>query len=230
MDLLFPRCCPVCGRIVAPRGDYICPGCLEKLVFVKRPVCLKCGKEVVSERQELCFDCSKRRKSFEYGMALMNYNEAASASMVRIKYKNKREYLDFYGEAIWRRYGSRLERLQAQALVPVPIHTSRRRQRGFNQAEVLAEILSGYLGIPVRGDFLVRNKRTAPQKSLDPTARLKNLEEAFGAGMDLRGLESVILVDDIYTTGSTAEACTRVLKKAGVKRVYLVVVCIGGGQ
>lgn len=229
-DILFPRRCPVCDDIVLPRGGLICPECVKRLSFVKGPVCKKCGKEVFSDTVEYCFDCTKHKRSFESGRALVNYNEAARNSMVKIKYKNKREYLDFYIEAICIRYGKIISRMGADALVPVPVHPSRMRSRGYNQAELLARGIGRELGIPVCADLLLRSRKTAPQKELNPAERLKNLEEAFEAGSIPSGIGTVILVDDIYTTGSTIEACTRALKRMGVKKVYFLAICIGRGQ
>lgn len=213
-----------------PKGELICPECVKKLSFVKQPVCKKCGKEISSAGREYCLDCMKHKRSFDYGRALLNYNDAAKKSMADIKYRNRREYLDFYAEAVWLRYGKLLLRLRADALVPVPVHPSRRRQRGFNQAELFADRIGERLGIPVRPEMLVRRKKTAPQKQLNPKERLNNLEEAFAAGAVSEGVRRVILVDDIYTTGSTIEACTRALLRAGVKNVYFIAICIGRGQ
>jgi len=213
-----------------PKGRLICPECVKKLSFVKNPVCKKCGKEVISTDIEYCLDCVRHKRTFEHGRALINYDENAGSSMAKIKYKNKREYLDFYGEAICARYGKLIRRMEADVLVPVPVHPSRRKERGFNQAELLARRIGEHLGIAVCSTMLVRNKKTMPQKGLDPAGRLKNLEEAFSAGEMIKEVESVILVDDIYTTGSTIEACTRALKKAGIKRVYFLAICIGRGQ
>lgn len=229
-DLLFPRRCPVCGGIVLPKGELICPGCVKKLSFVKQPVCKKCGKEITSAEREYCLDCTKHKRSFDYGRALLNYNDTAKKSMADIKYRNRREYLDFYAEAVCLRYGRLLMRLGADALVPVPVHPSRRRQRGFNQAEIFADRIGERLGIPVCPKMLVRRKKTAPQKQLNPKERLHNLEEAFAAGAVPEGVTRVILVDDIYTTGSTMEACARALLRAGVKNVYFIAICIGRGQ
>lgn len=229
-DILFPRRCPVCDDIVLPRGGFICPECVKRLSFVKGPVCKKCGKEVFSDTVEYCFDCTKHKRSFESGRALVNYNEAARNSMVKIKYKNKREYLDFYIEAMCLRYGKIIARMRADALVPVPVHPSRMKTRGYNQAELLARGIGRELGIPVCADLLLRSRKTAPQKELNPAERLKNLEEAFEAGSIPSGIGTVILVDDIYTTGSTIEACTRALKRMGVKKVYFLAICIGRGQ
>lgn len=230
IDLLFPRRCPVCDGIVMPKGRLICPDCVRVLSFVKDPVCKKCGKELFSSDMEYCFDCVKHKRTFEYGRALINYDEQAKTSMVKIKYKNKREYLDFYGDAISLRYEKMIRRMESGGLVPVPVHPSRKKERGFNQAEILAQKIGAKLNIPVFPDMLVRNKKTIPQKALNPTERLKNLEEAFMPGKIVPGVKNVILIDDIYTTGSTVEACTRVLKKSGINKVYILTICIGRGQ
>lgn len=232
LDALFPRRCPVCGDIVIPKGDSICPSCHKLLSYIKSPVCLKCGKEVMNPAIEYCFDCSRHPRSFEYGIAMLNYNEAAAHSMAAVKYKNKREYLDFYAEEAAERCGPQLLSMQADCLVPVPVHPSRLKSRGFNQAQVLAEKLGKLLELPVCADLLKRNKKTEPQKELNPRERLRNLEEAFTVEEPQleEEITRVILVDDIYTTGSTIEACARALGQAGIKKVYFFTVCIGQGQ
>ena len=181
----------------------ICPDCLHKLSFVRSPVCKKCGKEIEDGSLEFCPDCMRHPRAFEYGIALLNYDETARHSMAQIKYNNKREYLDFYGTALAARYGRTIRRMQADALVPVPVHATRKKTRGFNQAEIQARVIGKKLGIPVIPEMLVRNKKTLPQKDLSAAERLKNLSGAFAAGEIPEGIRSVILVDDIYTTGST---------------------------
>ncbi|MBQ5699633.1 MAG: ComF family protein [Lachnospiraceae bacterium] len=230
LNILFPRRCPVCGGIVKPAGRLICPSCFRELSFVKSPTCKKCGKEIEDETMEFCEDCMAHRHTFEYGMALLNYNDAAKNSMVQIKYHNKREYLDFYGAALAVRFEREIRKMKVDAIVPVPVHPSRRRKRGFNQAEVLAKILGERLGIPVKSELLKRTKKTLPQKELTVGERLKNLSGAFWAGEIPSDIRRVLLVDDIYTTGSTVEACTRVLKASGVETIYFVVICMAGGR
>lgn len=230
IDLLFPRRCPVCDDIVIPKGRKICPECLKKLSFVTNPVCKKCGKKVISNDVEYCFDCVRHKRSFESGRALIHYDETAKASMVNIKYKNKREYLDFYGEAMAVRYEKWILSMKPDVLVPVPVHPTRQRERGFNQAHILACRIGERAAIPVETGMLLRNKKTIPQKGLNPSQRLKNLEEAFVPGNVTSGVETVLLIDDIYTTGSTIEACTRALKRAGIKKIYFLTICIGLGQ
>ena len=202
-DLLFPRRCPVCGGVAMPKGRLICPACLKQLSFVSSPACMKCGKEIGSREQEYCADCIRRKKSFTRGFALLNYDSRAAVSMAAVKYHNKREYLDFYARAAALRFEKQFRQAGIQVIVPVPVHASRLKTRGFNQAAVLAEKLSAELGIPWE-ELLIRVKKTDPQKSLGSAERLKNLRGAFEAEQEAGKWERVLLVDDIYTTGSTA--------------------------
>lgn len=227
-DLLFPRRCPVCGGVAMPKGRLICPACLKQLSFVSSPACMKCGKEIGSRDQEYCADCIRRKKSFTRGFALLNYDSRAAVSMAAVKYHNKREYLDFYARAAALRFEKQFRQAGIQVIVPVPVHASRLKARGFNQAAVLAEKLSAELGIPWE-ELLIRVKKTDPQKSLGSAERLKNLRGAFEAEQEAGKWERVLLVDDIYTTGSTAEICSRALLKTGVKQVFVFAVCIGHG-
>lgn len=227
INLLFPRRCPVCGEIVQPFGQLICPGCVKELSPVQPPACKKCGKEVESSTMEYCYDCARHKRAFRQNFALLNYNGAASRSMSAIKYKGRREYLDFYSQAVCRRLGKTIRRISPDAIVPVPIHRSRRRIRGFNQAELLAQEIGGQLGIPVCSKGLKRVKKTLPQKELNPQERLRNLQQAFVPGVLSREVRTVLLVDDIYTTGSTMEACACALKSMGVENVYGLTLCVG---
>ena len=227
-DLLFPRRCPVCGGVAMPKGRLICPACLKQLSFVSSPACMKCGKEIGSREQEYCADCIRRKKSFTRGFALLNYDSRAAVSMAAVKYHNKREYLDFYARAAALRFEKQFRQAGIQVIVPVPVHASRLKTRGFNQAAVLAEKLSAELGIPWE-ELLICVKKTDPQKSLGSAERLKNLRGAFEAEQEAGKWERVLLVDDIYTTGSTAEICSRALLKTGVKQVFVFAVCIGHG-
>lgn len=151
--------------------------------------------------------------------------------MAAIKYKNRREYLDFYAELADYRLAEKVRYLKPEVLVPVPVHPSRLRRRGFNQALELAGRLAKKWDIPVAAGMLIRIRKTMPQRNLNPGERLRNLQEAFAVNPEWTARrpapQTVLLVDDIYTTGSTMEACARVLKQAGVERIYFVTVCIG---
>jgi len=229
LDVVYPRTCPVCRDVVTPRGEMVCPGCRERLEYVTEPICMRCGKAIASEQEEYCTDCAQKKFSFERGFAVFVYDDVMQQAVADFKYRNRKELADFFAAEMAEIYRKRFRGLGVEALIPVPIHRARRRYRGYNQAEVLCEALTGIVGVPTVKNLLVRDRHTAPQKELDAAERLRNLEQAIsldGAAMDALP-ETVVLVDDIYTTGSTAEACTRVLLRGGVNKVYVFSLCIG---
>lgn len=228
-DAAFPRRCPVCGELVTPAGRSICAVCLPKLDFVREPRCLRCGRTVSDETQQFCRNCSGRASSFEAGLALFNYDDVMRHTVAQIKYGNRREYIAPLARMMYLKFKQQLREMEADCLVPVPVHPARRRSRGFNQAELLAREIGMQVELPVQTALLYRWRKTEAQKDLSQEERVANLSEAFRADterIEALSVRTVILVDDIYTTGSTAEACSRVLKAAGVRRVFLLNLCI----
>jgi len=230
LDAVYPRACPVCRDVVTPKGELICPDCREKLPYLTEPVCMCCGRPIASEQEEYCYGCGQREFSYERGYAVFVYDDVMQQAVADFKYRNRRELADFFTEEMLQVFRRKLRTCGAEAFVPVPVHDARKRYRGYNQAEVLCRMLAGRTGIPM-ADVLVRDKKTAPQKELDARERLRNLESAIRYKEEALSGKSVpkcvVLVDDIYTTGSTAEACTRALLREGVNKVYVFSLCIG---
>ena len=125
--------------------------------------------------------------------------------------------------------GKTIRGWQAQALIPVPIHKERRRKRGYNQAELLADRLGKRMGIPVRNDLIVRCKKTIPQKNLKGAERENNLKRAFKIRRNDVKLSTIIIIDDIYTTGSTVDEMAEMLGQLGIDKIYVLTLAIGKG-
>lgn len=234
LDMLYPVRCPVCGDIVRPKDARICSPCEEKLQIISEPRCKKCSKPIERDQNEYCNDCERKDYHFEQGYSLWVYDLAMKKSISDFKYYNKKEYAKYYIEQITKAYGKSIKKLALDLIVPVPLHKSKYRERGYNQAEILANGIGKELDIPVLPHLLIRNKKTLPQKQLSDKERLKNLQEAFifndiVAREYPKRLKRLLLVDDIYTTGSTIEACTNVLMRHGVDKVYFITLCIGKG-
>ena len=227
LDIVYPRHCPVCGEIVAYPGKLICPQCREKVHPIREPKCKKCGKPLEQEEREYCHDCGKRAHSYERGLALFAYEGWAKEAIYQIKFHNKREYLDFFVREMARELGSEVHSWGAQAIVPVPLHKKKYRRRGFNQAELLAEKLGTALHIPVRKDLAERIRYTDAQKELNLRERRKNIRGAFRVYRDEMDLEKIILVDDIYTTGSTVDEMAEEFLRSGASQIYFLAICIG---
>ncbi len=229
LQAIYPRRCPICHDIVKPRGKLACPACRAKMRPVEEPRCKKCGKPLVKEEVEHCADCSRRSHVFEEAAGIFLYDKVMRDSLMKCKYGGRKEYLDFYSQAM-AHYGEKyLRRWRPGALAPIPMHKSRMRQRGFNQSVCLAQAAGQAFGIPVYEHMLEKAKKTRPQKELEERQRRTNLKGAFTTGKEFRPLASVVLVDDVYTTGSTLDEAAKCLKRAGVEKVYALTLCIGNG-
>lgn len=228
LNLVFPRRCPVCDEPVKPWNALICRDCAQIPAYIEPPFCMKCGKHLEREEREYCKDCTAHPHIFDRGRGLFAY-KSISASIARFKYKGRQEYAAYYAACMTKRLGSFIRDCKAQALIPVPLHKSRLRHRGYNQAAALARELSALTGIPVLTDYIVRAKKTAPMKDLSAQERQNNLKRAFKIRRNDVKLSTVIIIDDIYTTGSTMDALSRELKKAGVERIYFAALAIGRG-
>ncbi|MCR5426073.1 MAG: ComF family protein [Lachnospiraceae bacterium] len=226
-QLLFPLRCPVCDGIVTPFGEKICTKCIPLLPPLAPPFCLRCGKKLQSAG-ELCEACSSGHPLFVRGRALFDYAGAA-LPIYRFKYGGRREYADFFGEETERVLGDYLRQSGAEALIPIPIHKSRGKSRGYNQAAVYARAISRHTGIPVRENCLKRVRNTAPMKTLSPRERQNNLKKAFIVPGNEVKLNRVMLVDDIFTTGATMNEAAGILRAAGVKEIYFVTLAAGTG-
>jgi ComF family protein len=234
LDIIYPVRCPICTEIVIPKGDRICPTCKDKLPYISEPKCMKCSKPVEYEEKEYCSDCERKRYHFDKGFGVWIYSKEMKESLSNFKYHSKKEYAQFYIDELARLYGNQIRKLEPDVIVPIPIHRSKLLDRGYNQADILAKGIGRRLGITVLSDLLIRKKKTVPQKNLSDIERLRNLSEAFQLNDTVmknyqKQINRVLLVDDIYTTGSTIEACTNVLKRNDITQVYFIVLCIGKG-
>ena len=188
---------------------------------------MKCGKPV-KEEEEYCYDCRGKKHEFLQGAAVFEY-DFVRQSLYRYKYGGRQEYKECYGLFMAHCLKDKMNRWQPQAFVPVPLHKERQRKRGYNQAELLAEELSKYFHIPVIKDLVIRCKKTRPMKEIDGSERQNNLKKAFLLGRNDVKLDTIIIIDDIYTTGSTIDAVSRVCKEAGIRNIYFLTVSIGHG-
>lgn len=228
LDILYPRRCPICDVILLP-AKSLCEECAGKITLVREPVCKKCGKPLSDERREFCPDCSKKAHCFSQGKAVFSYEGEIRGSMYRFKYSNKREYAAFYAEMAGELYSRWVKEKKIEVIVPVPMYFRKKWKRGYNQAEVFAKQLGRKLGIAVDRKLVRRIRNTVPQKELNDVQRKSNLKNAFQLVPGVVKYKQILLVDDIYTTGSTIDEIARVLLDAGAERVYFLCISIGKG-
>ena len=227
-ELLFPKRCPVCDKIIPGFRREICADCVGKPKPVKEPWCCLCGKPVKTSEEEYCYDCSRRKHCFTRGRSVFTYDSMA-ASLYRFKYGGRQEYGAYYGQAAAELLQKEKELRRADALIPVPLHKTRLRKRGYNQAAVFARELGKAWKIPVYEDLVIRCRNTQPLKMLNPSQRQNNLKKAFKIAQNDVKLNTIIIIDDIYTTGSTIDAVSAVFLQAGVHTVYFVTLAAGKG-
>lgn len=236
VDVLFPPVCPVCDEpvLVGTKGKT-CDRCRDKIRTVSEPVCFKCGRPIASVEAEYCDLCSEHDYHFKKNMAVFVYGDEAKRLILNLKYKGRQDLAAFFIDALMLKYKEKLEIINADAIIPIPIHKNRLKQRGYNQSALLADELSERTGIPVLESLLLRTKETTAQKQLGSMGRLLNLCDAFEVNTSVLNkiktrinLNRIILVDDIYTTGSTIESCSIVLSKCGIKEIYSLSMCITG--
>ena len=225
LDMLYPRRCPVCYDIAVPGGSRICNVCREKLKPITGPRCFRCSKPLKREEQEYCKDCRKTRL-FDQGIGIFPYGSVLQESLFKLKYGKRQEYGSFYGQiaAVYSR--EIIRNWGVEIIIPIPLHRKRMEIRGYNQAELIAEALGNTLCIPVDSRLMKRKVNTRPQKELDYRERKQNMKNAFF----LKGENSyrrILLVDDIYTTGSTIEAAAELLKRNGAENVFFLTIAMG---
>ncbi len=227
-QFLWPEICPFCGKV---HRAGICLGCQKLLndLKIQEPRCLKCGKPIRYHEKEYCHDCQNTQHYFEQGKSLWLHKSPVNQSIYQFKYHNQREFSKYYAKALADAYASDVKRWKPDVLIPIPLHARRRRKRGYNQAELLAKELSKYLKIPVDSKTVRRVRYTNPQKKMDHSKRKSNLKRAFSVKPFPARVKTVLLIDDIYTTGNTIDAVAMELKKKGVEKVYFLTISIGQG-
>lgn len=221
-SLLYPPVCAICGANVRA-GEHLCNQCEPKVVRIVAPFCQKCSEpfEGAISHEFMCANCAHRTIHFDAAIAA--YRSRGVVRQIIHDFKYRRQIYLRQLVARWLRSAlddARLRDCQFDIIVPVPLHPARQRERGFNQAALLAELLSARISIQSK-PALERIRYTTTQTALDRAERMENLHNAFRLRrkMDVRGLQ-VLLIDDVLTTGSTLSECARILKRAGAISVH----------
>jgi competence protein ComFC len=214
-DMFYPERCVGCGR---RSSDVLCRGCFEVLPRVGNPVCGRCGLPTAFATF-VCEACKNVDFGFESARAPLRYEGVGKEVVHALKYRGYRKIVARLATPLM---------LQAlgdgsfDAVVPVPLHRSRLRKRGFNQAALLARDVAAEINAPV-SDTLKVVRSTRDQVELSAAQRRANVAGAYRASAPLRG--KVLLVDDVFTTGATMSACATTLLRAGAREVHALSLC-----
>ena len=225
LNIFYPARCPVCGRILKDNRRSTCPECKDVLKPVNENFCLKCGLLIDADK-EYCMYCDGKKRLFMRGRGTFLYNDRMKRSLLEFKYSGRREYADYYARSMVRYLGREIKSWKIDVIVPVPLSKHKYRTRGFNQAADLAIRIGKLMNIPVSESVDVKVHDTKSQKKLDAVHRRENLKGAFKVTCSLSGL-NVLIVDDVYTTGSTIESLAEQMLQNGAGRIYFATLCIG---
>jgi competence protein ComFC len=215
-DLFYPQYCVGCERRAS---DLLCRTCFEALPHLGRPACARCGMPTAFETF-VCDECKGVDFGFESARAPLKYTGVGREIVHALKYRGYTRVVERLATPLMLGVLDATDRFDA--VVPVPLHRSRRRRRGFNQAELLARGVAGKINAPVSGTLQVV-RRTRDQVELSATERRANVSGAFRAGGRVRG--RVLLIDDVFTTGATMSACAEALLRAGAREVHALSLC-----
>jgi ComF family protein len=227
LDLLFPPLCMGCRKRVS-EPHALCAACWIAISFIAPPVCSKCGNpfDVDPGTETICGYCHLHPHDFERARSLFRYDDVSKALILGLKHGDRLDHLPGLGRWLARAGGELLR--DADVIVPVPLHRWRLWKRRFNQSALLAEHLARQSGKPHRPLALIRSRHTPSQGEMPSAkARRRNVLRAFKVPpariAEIRG-RKVLLIDDVFTTGATLDACARALKRAGAARVDVLTV------
>lgn len=221
LDFIFPKHCVSCSRV----GRYFCEQCRKqiRLVAQNEAICPVCGRLAIDG---VTHPKCQTRYSLDGLTSFFHYDGPVRAAIKSLKYRHVSDLAaEFFSLISQSHLDYVTKRRSNDLLIPIPLHLYRHKERGYNQAEVLGKLIAYELHIPIRTDVLERIRQTEPQVAMkDRKTRLTNMQNVFGVQKivsDVHG-KSVVLFDDVFTTGATMRSAANILKRAGVKRVWAV--------
>ena len=225
--VVFPAPCRICGEALASASRIpICEACLNSFERIGAPICSRCGRPFVSPiaaeaSQPLCRLCRAGKYSFDCARSFAQYNEQLTAAILLLKYEEIHSLGRWFAAQLTKVLASNEDFMRADVVVPVPLHPDRLRERGYNQAELIAGPLARRLNLKLGAYLLVRTLPRPPRLHLSRRERWESVRGAYAINKGVRVDNlRILLVDDVMTTGATLDVCAKALKGAGAAEVF----------
>ncbi len=222
LQFFIPPQCPFCQKFLPEGEKGICTDCLSEIHWIEPPFCSLCGTPYVSQgiMDHPCGGCSTKKRYFTIARSIGAYEGSLREAIHRWKYEGKTFLTPYFGQQMVEGLSRYWDPKEVDLLIPVPLHKNRLRERGFNQALLLVREIHSRTGIPYLKRTLRKRKPTPPQVNLSGLERERGVKGAFEITAGDKIVEkSILLIDDVYTTGATVNECAKVLLEAGAKRV-----------
>ncbi len=223
LSAIFPKTCLICNKIIS--GGNFCAEDWNKLQFLQNPACDICFQPFEFELigQITCGKCLQKRPEYFKAIAVLNYDETSRGLVTKFKYFDQTNLAKYFAELMFKQAKEILPNIDF--IAPIPLHKFRILQRKYNQSALLAKNIAALADKKTLLDLLVRTKNNKPQASLNQKERKQNVAGIFKVRekylAEIKG-KNILLIDDVITTGATVESCCKILKKSGIKKIYVL--------
>lgn len=227
IDFAIPLTCPYCDKIIDSK-QILCDECYEKIRFIHGTKCYRCGRPLPLEETDekiLCGTCLEKRPIYDQARSVFIYDDFSRKAILRLKYSDRTDFRRFFVHFMLKAGTDLFEK--TDMITPVPLHWKRKLKRMYNQADVLGELIAYKLNKPYHSRLLIRQKNTIAQERKTAKERLQNVKEAFSINKpELVHGKTILIIDDVLTTGATVNACAKELKEQGAKAVYVLTIAM----
>jgi len=234
LNLIYPLSCENCGKSIRESKGYaICDDCMKQIKLISSPYCYQCGKPlspmVYFEEKAICSDCNIKEKHY-FNRSVATYQGVMRKCIHLLKYKKQVKLIQPLGDLMidYLKADYLYDIQEIDLIIPVPLFKGDFLRRGFNQSSLLAEYVANYFSLSFSNDLLIKNKENVSQVGLSKIERKNNVKNVFSINPSFKkDIYTILLIDDIFTTGATVEACCKELRKTGIKKIFVLTLARG---